>query len=144
MAKTEEAPKAQSPPLKTIVEVMAEEEYYQILLAENPNPEIKWGAHYVGINEYRTWLPREQDFLVAKSILNLLDHANQSIKYTDAEGNERVTRRQDLQIMSRIGPLSPELAHSKRLEGKMPIFPTRIPPAVASELAARLDAKKGK
>jgi hypothetical protein len=138
MAKTEEAPKPAAQPPKNIVEVMAEEEYFQILLAENPNPEIKWGAHYVGINEYRTWLPREQDFLVAKSILNLLDHANQSIKYTDAEGNERVTRRQDLQIMSRIGPLSPEQAHSKRLEGKMPVFPTKIPPAIAEKLGRRL------
>lgn len=149
--KTVESPANQSPaPQGTIVEMMAREEYFQILLAENAG-DFKWGAHYVGINEYGMWLPREKPMLVAASILELIDAANLAIHYTDADGNPQITRRKDLQIMERRGPFTAQQAHTKRLEcidqkgkllpGAMPVFPTKIPRAIADELASPSTSK---
>ena len=142
MATKTEAPAQPAPPQQTIVSKMAMEDYFQILLAENSG-DFKWGDHYVGINEYSMFLPREKSMLVAASIMELLDDANVSIKYHDADGKPQITRRKDVQIMERRGPFSAEQAHAKRLDGTMPVFPTKIPRASADELSARLSSKKG-
>lgn len=149
MPKTEEAPVVSAPePQKTIVERMAEEPYYQITLAESANPDFKWGSHYVGVNEYSIYLPRETPMMVAESLLKIMDQANRANTYLDSEGRRQTQRRPDVQIVERMGPFSAEQAHAKRLvctdergefiPGAMPVFPTKIPAALASKLASKL------
>lgn len=128
MAKTAEKPTEKPWKPEAAADKMAFEVYHPILLMESSNKNFKWGTQFVGINEYKGWIPREETVLVAESIMQVFRDANRSTSYVDADGETQSSRRDDMVTMSQGAPVSAEQAHQKRLEGTMRVFPERISP----------------
>lgn len=113
-----------------MVEYMGFQNYTLIQLQESNNPEYKYGAQYVGINEFRCHLERETLILVAESILENLRNAENY--------GRREDRREDVRIMSQGGSVDCFTAHKKRLSGEVKVIPDRLPQHVKTYLEKEL------
>lgn len=101
---------------------MATENYHAITLRESPQPGVKFGDQYIGINDYSDWLPRKEKILVCDSILRVLEGGA-------VERPNEVDEREDLSFLRHGKEYSPLEAHEEReKEDGMKVFPSRLDP----------------
>lgn len=113
-----------------MVHYMAFQRYHMVQLQESSNPNYKFGAQYVQVNDVRANIERETPVLVATSVLEALRHAESYGRASD--------RREDVRIMSQGGPVDCFTAHKKRLSGQVPVVPDRLPEDVKKILEQEL------